>query len=145
MATWLKYIIETSRNKHRLTIYKIHRRIHSKVTYTSTSLIEGPSIDLWWVVGHLQIPFRDTWWTCARCAKNLTEMQFWIPSNPTSMFGHGKYGNANHIPTVCGFLCINDLMLLLSCWAIITSILFCFRIFIINDQWTWVNDFIFIF
>ena len=35
--------------------------------------IGGPSIDLWRVAGHLQIPFRDTWWTWARCAKNLTE------------------------------------------------------------------------
>ena len=36
MTTWLKYIIETSYNKHRVTIHKIHRRIHFKVTYTST-------------------------------------------------------------------------------------------------------------
>ena len=34
----LKYIIETSRNKHRVTIYEIYRRIHSEVTYTSTNI-----------------------------------------------------------------------------------------------------------
>ena len=67
------------------------------------SLIERPSIDLWRVTGHLQIPFRDTWWTCARCAKNLTEPQFWILSTPSSMFGHGKYGNANRTTTIHGF------------------------------------------
>ena len=40
------------------------------------SSIEGPSINIWRVAGHLQIPFRDTWWTWAQCAKNLTEWQF---------------------------------------------------------------------
>ena len=67
------------------------------------SSIGGPSIDLWRVAGHLQILFRDTWWTWARCAKNLTKTQFCIPSTPASMFGHGKYGNANCIPTFYGF------------------------------------------
>ena len=67
------------------------------------SLIGGPSIDLWKVAGHLQIPFRETWWTWARCAKNLTERKFLIPSTPASVFGHGKYGNANHTPTIRGF------------------------------------------
>ena len=65
--------------------------------------IGGLSIDLWQVVGHLQIPFRDTWWTCAWCAKNLTEPQFCISSTRDSMFGLGKYGNTNHIPTIHGF------------------------------------------
>ena len=36
MIAWLKYIIETSQNNHRVTIHKIHRWIHSEVTYTST-------------------------------------------------------------------------------------------------------------
>ena len=67
------------------------------------SSIGGSSIDLWRVAGHLHIPFKDTWWTCARCAKKLTEPQFWIPSIPASVFGHGKYGNTNHIPTIHGF------------------------------------------
>ena len=67
------------------------------------SSIGGLSIDLWQVAGHLQIPFRDTWWTWARCTKNLTERQFGIMSTPTSVFGHGKYGNANNIPTIRGF------------------------------------------
>ena len=40
------------------------------------SSIGGPSINLWRVAGHLQIPFRDIWWTWARCAKNLAERQF---------------------------------------------------------------------
>ena len=34
------------------------------------------SIDLWQVAGHLQIPFRDTWWTWAQCVKHLMERQF---------------------------------------------------------------------
>ena len=67
------------------------------------SSIGGPSIDLWRVAGHLQILFRDTWWTWARCAENLTERQFLILSTPNSVFWHGKYGNANHIPTIRGF------------------------------------------
>ena len=66
-------------------------------------LIRFPSIDLWRVTGHLQIPFRDTWWTWAQCAKNLMERKFWILSTPASVFGHGKYGNANRIPTIHGF------------------------------------------
>ena len=40
------------------------------------SSIEGMSIDLWRVAGHLKIPFRDTWWTCTRCVKKLKEPQF---------------------------------------------------------------------
>ena len=36
MTTWLKYIIETSWNKHRVTIHKIYKWIHSEVTITST-------------------------------------------------------------------------------------------------------------
>ena len=68
------------------------------------SLIGVPSLDLWLVAGHLQILFRDTWWTCAPCAKNLMESQFLISSTPTSVFGHGKYGNMNRIPPVHGFL-----------------------------------------
>ena len=112
----------------------------------NSSSIGGPSNDLWQIVGHLHIQFRDTWWTWAWCAKNLTERQFLILSTPSSVFGHGKYGNANHIPTIHGFLCINDLMLLLSYRAVIASMLFCFRIFIIHDQWeTWGNEFIVIF
>ena len=34
--TWIKYITDTSQNKHRGTIHKIYERIHSKVTNTST-------------------------------------------------------------------------------------------------------------
>ena len=34
--TWLKYITNTSRNKHRVTIHKKYKWIHSKVTITST-------------------------------------------------------------------------------------------------------------
>ena len=39
-------------------------------------LIEILAIDLFQVAGHLQIPFRDTWWTCAQCAKSVMEPQF---------------------------------------------------------------------
>ena len=67
------------------------------------SSIGGLSVNLWQVAGHLQIPFRDTWWTWARCAKNLTERQFWILSTPASVFGHGKYGNANRTATIRSF------------------------------------------
>ena len=35
--------------------------------------------------------------------KNLTERQFLILSTPASVFGHGKYGNTNCIPTIRGF------------------------------------------
>ena len=35
---WLKYITDTSRNKHRVTIHKKYKWIHSKVTITSTVL-----------------------------------------------------------------------------------------------------------
>ena len=38
--------------------------------------IGGPSIDLWRVVGHLQILLMDTWWTYAQCTKNVREPQF---------------------------------------------------------------------
>ena len=65
--------------------------------------IEGLSIDLWQVVGHLEIPFMNTWWTCSRCAKTFMETQFLIPSTLASMFGHRKYGNTNRIPTIHGF------------------------------------------
>ena len=34
--TWLNYIIDTSRNKHRGTIHKIYKWIHSEVANTST-------------------------------------------------------------------------------------------------------------
>ena len=79
---------------------------HHESNEIDGSLIGGPNIDLWRVAGHLQIPFRDTWWTWARCAKNLTERQFGIRSTPASVFGHGKYGNANRIPTIHGFLAL---------------------------------------
>ena len=36
--------------------------------------------------------------------KNVTELQFWILSNISSMYGHGKYGNANHTLIMHGFL-----------------------------------------
>ena len=36
MTIWLNYIIYTSWNKHGVTIHKIHRWIHSKVTNTTT-------------------------------------------------------------------------------------------------------------
>ena len=36
---WINCITDTSRNKHRVTIHKIYRRIHSKVTNTSTLLL----------------------------------------------------------------------------------------------------------
>ena len=45
MTTWLNYIIDTSWNKHRVTIHKIHRWIHSKVTNTSTRYCD-PRFDL---------------------------------------------------------------------------------------------------
>ena len=45
--------------------------------------IRGLSINLWRVAGHLQIPFRDTWWICAQCAKNvkmaLVGVKFIVP------------------------------------------------------------------
>ena len=41
MTTWLNYIIDTSWNKHWVTIHKIHRWIHSEVTNTSTYCPQG--------------------------------------------------------------------------------------------------------
>ena len=76
---------------------------HHESNEIDGSSIKGTSIDLWRVGGHLQIPFRDTRWTCSRCAKNLMEPQFCISSNPASVFGHGKYVNANRIATIRGF------------------------------------------
>ena len=67
------------------------------------SSIGGLSINLWRVAGHLQKPFKDTWWTCAQSVKKIMEPQFWILSTPTSVFGKGKYGNANQNPNVYGF------------------------------------------
>ena len=60
MTTWLKYIIETSWNKHQVTIHKIHRRIHSEVTYTSTGLrsksyIQRLFVFVLWIAGYC-------WW-----------------------------------------------------------------------------------
>ena len=47
---------------------------HHESNQINGSSIGGPSINLWLVAGHLQISFRDTWWTCAWCAKNVTEL-----------------------------------------------------------------------
>ena len=40
------------------------------------SSIEGPSIDLWLVTPHLQILFKDTQWTWARCTKTSRSGNF---------------------------------------------------------------------
>ena len=42
--TWLNYIIDTSRNKHRGTRHKIHRWIHSEVTNTSIEPFYGEEL-----------------------------------------------------------------------------------------------------
>ena len=82
------------------TLAKIPRHKSNRIDGSS---IGGPSVDLWRVVGHLQIPFRKTWWNCAQCPKTLTEPPFSILLTLSSMSGHGKYGNTNLIPTICGF------------------------------------------
>ena len=59
--------------RERPLLAKIPRHKSNKINVSS---IGGPSIDVWRVAGYLQIPFRDTSWTWAQCAKNLTERQF---------------------------------------------------------------------
>ena len=86
--------------RERAPVAKIPCHESKKINCLSIGFL---SIDLWRVAGHLQILFTDTWWTCVRCEKNLMEPQFWILSTPATMFGHGKYGNTNHIPPSMDF------------------------------------------